>query len=62
MNILGAEASRGAFQDTDGSLGSTSVVEQIGPDRWVMHLDGANSYKYDDDDDDMPIVIRLEKL
>ena len=52
-----------AFQDKDGSLGldDKSILEQIAPDKWLLHLDDANSYRYDDDDNDIPIVIRLEK-
>jgi len=53
-------ASRAAFQDTDGSLGGESAVEQFGPERWLMRLDGANTYKYDDDDNDVLILLRLE--
>ncbi|MCX5771341.1 MAG: hypothetical protein NTZ09_13890 [Candidatus Hydrogenedentes bacterium] len=39
-----------------------SILEQIAPDKWLLHLDDANSYKYDDDDNDIPIVIRLGKM
>lgn len=56
-------ASQGSFQDTDGKLGlaDKSILEQTGPTTWLIHFDDANSYKYDDDDNDIPIIIRLEK-
>ncbi|HUW60696.1 MAG TPA: M56 family metallopeptidase [Candidatus Bathyarchaeia archaeon] len=59
-----SEAARVAFQDADGKLGldDGSILEQIAPDKWLLHLDDANSYKYDDDDNDIPIVIRLKKI
>jgi hypothetical protein len=46
-------------------LDDGSILEQIAPDKWLLHLDDANSYRYDDDDNDdndIPIVIRLEKM
>ena len=59
-----SEAAKVAFQDADGKLGldDGSILEQIATDKWLLHLDDANSFKYDDDDNDIPIVIRLEKM
>lgn len=45
--------------DRDNSLGKNgSIIEQTGPNTWVLHLDDVGSG--DDDDDDVLIRIRLE--
>jgi hypothetical protein len=49
-----------AFTDIDNSLGfGGKVIEQTGPETWLMHLDNAMSYKYDDDDNDILMQIRI---
>jgi hypothetical protein len=53
-------ASTTAFGDTDNSLKMGGrVIEQTGPDTWVMHLDDAASFTVDDNDADFLIQIRL---
>jgi len=54
-------ASRVAFWDVDGSRRGQPVVRQVGPDRWIMNLDDADPGHKDDDDNDIAIVIRLDK-
>ena len=34
-------------------------VQSIGPDRWLLNLDDAVSYMFDDDNDDLRVQIRL---
>jgi hypothetical protein len=54
------QASIVAFSDIDNSLGlGGSIIQQIGSNTWVLHLDDALSYKYDDDDNDVLIVLRI---
>lgn len=49
-----------AFSDVDNSLGlGGSIIQQTGPNTWVLHLDDALSYKYDDDDNDVLIRLRI---
>lgn len=49
------------FQDTDNSLGfGGSVVETIGLDSWVLHLDAAYNQYIDDDDNELVIRIHVE--
>ena len=49
------------FTDIDNSLGfGGSVVETIGIDDWVLHLDDAASICCDDDDNEMIIRVRIE--
>jgi len=49
-----------AFSDIDNSLGlGGSIIQQTGPKTWVLHLDDALSYKYDDDDNDVLIRLRI---
>lgn len=51
-------ASLKAFTDTNNSLGfGGNVIEQTGPDTWLMHLDDARTV--DDDDNDVLIGIRV---
>ncbi|MER2540011.1 MAG: hypothetical protein ABTQ26_12290 [Azonexus sp.] len=46
------------FTDTDNSLRlGGSVVESIGSNMWILHLDDAWSYMYDDDDNEMLIKV-----
>ena len=53
--------SRNAFTDEDNSLGfGGSVIEQESPTTWLMHLDNAVSFLYDDDDNDIVLRLRLE--
>ena len=54
-------ADRAAFSDTDNSLNlGGSVVEQIGGNAWILHLDDAWSYLYDDDDNELIIKIWID--
>jgi hypothetical protein len=52
------QASLVAFSDIDNSLGlGGSIIQQTGNNSWVLHLDDAQSYLVDDDDND--VLIRL---
>ena len=54
------QASLVAFSDIDDSLGlGGSIIQQIGPNNWVLHLDDAVSYLVDDDDNDILLVLRI---
>jgi hypothetical protein len=54
------QASIVAFSDIDNSLGlGGSIIQQTSPNTWVLHLDDALSYKYDDDDNDVLIRLRI---
>lgn len=45
-----------AFRDTDNSLGlGGSVIEVLGVDNWIFHLDGPASICCDDDDNDFVV-------
>lgn len=59
-----SDAAKGAFLDVDGSLGlgHGSILAQMAPNAWRIHFDDANSYRYDDDDNDIPVMIRRQKL
>jgi hypothetical protein len=47
-----------AFTDRDNSLPlGGSVVEVVGGNRWILHLDDAWSYRFDDDDNEMIIAV-----
>ena len=49
------------FTDRDGSLGfAGSVVETVGIDHWILHLDDAASV--DDDDNEMVIRVRVQSV
>lgn len=49
-----------AFLDPDNNLGMNgSIIQQTGPDTWLLHLDDALSYLYDDDDNDVLMQIRI---
>src|SRR5262249_46124743 len=55
------DASRYAFMDLDNSLGfGGSIIEQTGPATWLLHMEDAASFLYDDDDDDVLVQLRLE--
>lgn len=50
------------FTDTDGSLRlGGSVVEAVGDNDWVLHLDDAWSYRFDDDDNEMVIRVWIDQ-
>jgi len=52
------QASLVAFSDIDNSLGlGGSIIQQTSNNTWVLHLDDAQSYLVDDDDND--VLIRL---
>ncbi len=52
-----------AFSDIDDSLGlGGSIIQQTGPDTWVLHLDDALSYKYDDDDNDVLMSLHITPI
>ncbi len=54
------QASLVAFTDIDNSLGmGGSILQQTGPDTWLLHLDDAVSYLYDDDDNDVLMQLRV---
>lgn len=49
-----------AFTDTDDSLGmGGSITQQTSSTTWLLHLDDALSYLYDDDDNDVLMQIRV---
>jgi hypothetical protein len=53
-------SSRTAFMDLDNSLGlGGSIYEKVNSTTYVMHLDDAASYLYDDNDSDLLIRITL---
>ena len=51
------------FRDLDGSLRlrGGSILKRVTADMWMLHLDDAASFMYDDNDHDVLIRIRLEK-
>jgi hypothetical protein len=52
-----------AFTDTNNSLGwGGSIVETVGVDSWILHLDDASSFLVDDDDDEMVISVYIEPV
>lgn len=49
------------FADADNSLGfGGSVVEMVGTDNWILHLDDAASICCDDDDNEMVIRVYVD--
>lgn len=55
-------ASLFAFSDIDNSLGlGGSIIQQTGTNRWVLHLDDALSFGFDDDDNDVLMGLRVSK-
>lgn len=55
-------ADRTTFSDTDNSLNlGGSVVENIGGNAWILHLDDAWSYMYDDDDNELIIKVWIDQ-
>ncbi len=62
-NDFSTDASLYAFRDVNNSLGwGGQTLELIDTNKWIMHLDDAASYTFDDDDDDVLIQIRLEPI
>lgn len=54
------EGSIVAFTDIDDSLGmGGSITQQTSSTTWLLHLDDALSYLYDDDDNDVLMQIRV---
>lgn len=54
-------ASRIAFGDMSNALHmGGQIIEQTGASTWLMHLDNAVSYLYDDSNDDVLIQIRID--
>ncbi len=48
------------FTDIDNSLGfGGSIVEELGPDDWILHMDDPASICCDDDDNDFVVRIRV---
>ena len=49
------------FTDTNNSLGlGGSVVRNVGDNQWILNLDDAWSYAYDDDDNEMVIKVWVD--
>ena len=49
-----------AYSDVDNSLHmGGKVLQQLSPTTWLLHLDDALSYLYDDDDNDVLMQIRI---
>lgn len=54
-------ADRAVFTDTDNSLGlGGSVIETIGDNDWILHLDDAWSYRFDDDDNELVLRVWVD--
>jgi hypothetical protein len=54
------QASIVAFTDVDNSLGmGGSIIQRTGPQTWLLHLDDAQSYLFDDDDNDVLMQLRV---
>jgi hypothetical protein len=54
------QASIVAFTDVDNSLGmGGSIIQRTGPQTWLLHLDDAVSYLFDDDDNDVLMQLRV---
>ncbi len=50
-----------AFTDENNSLGwGGSIIEQTSPDTYRLYMDDANSYRFDDDDNDVLVGLRVE--
>ena len=49
-----------SFSDPDNNLGMNgSIIQQLSPYTWLLHLDDALSYLYDDDDNDVLMLIKI---
>jgi hypothetical protein len=49
-----------AFSDVDNSLGmGGKILQKTSPTTWLLHLDDALSYLFDDDDNDVLMQIRI---
>jgi hypothetical protein len=49
-----------SFSDVDNSLGMNhNITQQTSPTTWLLHLDDALSYLFDDDDNDVLMQIRV---
>lgn len=56
------QADIAVFTDTDNSLNQGgSVVESVGDNQWILHLDDAWSYRFDDDDNEMIIKLWIDQ-
>lgn len=56
------QADLATFTDSDNSLRlGGGVVENIGDNAWILHLDDAWSYMYDDDDNEMIIKVWVDQ-
>jgi len=57
------QASIVAFTDVDDSLGmGGSIIQRTGPETWLLHLDDAESYRIDDDDNDILMQLRVASV
>ena len=49
-----------SFSDPNNSLGlGGSAIQQINQNTWLFHLDDALSYMYDDDDNDVLMLLKI---
>lgn len=56
------QADIAVFTDTNNSLNlGGSVVEGVGDNQWILHLDDAWSYLFDDDDNEMIIRVWIDQ-
>ncbi len=54
------QASLVSFSDLSNSLGlGGSIIQQTGSNTWLLHLDDALSYKYDDDNNDVLMQLQI---
>jgi hypothetical protein len=61
MGAAVTPSDRVVFTDSDNSLGfGSSVVQILGSDHWLLHLDDAASFTFDDDDDELLVRVRVE--
>lgn len=50
-----------AFSDPDNNLGMNgNIIQQLSQYTWLLHLDDALSYLYDDDDNDVLMLIKID--
>lgn len=49
-----------AFSDTDNSRNG-SIIQIVGDNDWILHLDDAWSFRFDDDDNDLVVRIWVDQ-
>ncbi len=60
LSGLPSNSDKVVFLDVDNSLGlGGGVIEYLGVDHWMFHLDDAGSWDVDDDDNEMVVRLRI---